>query len=432
MEYCARCVYPANAKPTIILDEMGVCSGCRHHESRDNIDWAERERMLRTLLMEYKAQADNELYDCIVPVSGGKDSHYLVYLVKEVYGLNPLCVTFNHVYNTALGIKNLANLVDQFGVDLIRLTHNPESVRKISRYMVKKVGDLTWHYHAGIMTFPFQIAVKYRIPLIVWPEHYGETTGIFTLDDMVEFTKWVRQEHDMRGLEPEDLVNDPESGLTWRDLAPYHYPTDEEIEDVGVRGIYITNYLYWDEKDHGELMIDKYKFQPISGKRDRTFKLYAKTDDHANHVHDYMRYLKFGYGRASDDATHEIRRGRMTREEAIEQVKEYDHVRPWALDTYLDFLGLTEQEFEEAVEPMRDLSIWEKGSDGKWSVKDSVANHVSDPNVEAVRLPQTEDRTFSPKNRHLYYYESEPQESRPVSDTGDLGRDQNSDRFVIL
>ena len=143
--------------------------------------------MLRELLAEYKARSQEagRVYDCIVPVSGGKDSHYLVYLVKVVYGLNPLCVTFNHIYNTALGIRNLANLVEQFEVDLIRFTANPGSVRKISRYMVKKVGDLTWHYHAGIMTFPFQIAVSHKIPLIVWPEHYGEQTGIFTLDDMV-------------------------------------------------------------------------------------------------------------------------------------------------------------------------------------------------------------------------------------------------------
>ena len=242
MKYCTRCVYPANARPTIIFDEMGICSGCRHHESRNRIDWSARARMLDTLLSEYREQsaAAGNVYDCIIPVSGGKDSHYLVHLIKVVHGLNPLCVTFNHGYNTPLGIRNLRNLVEKFEVDLVRFTVSPGSVRKLSRYMIKKVGDITWHYHAGIMTLPFQMAVQYRVPLIVWPEHYGEQTGVFTLDDMVEFTKWVRQEHDMRGLEPEDLVNDPESGLTWRDVAPYQFPTDEEIEEIGVRGIYLS------------------------------------------------------------------------------------------------------------------------------------------------------------------------------------------------
>ena len=416
MRYCARCLYPENAKPTIIFDEQGICSGCRHHESRHRINWQEREKLLKKLLTEYrdKSRAAGNIYDCIVPVSGGKDSHFQVYLMREVYGLNPLCVTFNHCFNTPLGIRNLNNLVSKLGVDLIRLTASPESVRKIARYMVKKVGDITWHYHAGIMTVPFQMAVKYKVPLIIWPEHYGELTGVFTLDDMVEFTKWVRQEHDMRGLEPEDIVNDPASGITWRDLSPYIYPTDEELEQVGVRGIYLVNYIYWDPKAQAELVIDKLGFQPLTWKRARTFNLCAKTDDHANEVHDYMKYLKFGYGRATDDATNEIRYGRMTREEGIEMVRQYDHVRPRSLDIYLEFLGMTEVEFEAAMEPMRDPAIWEKNSKGHWRVKDSVVNHLKDSGVEQARPPQSEDRTFSLKNRHLYYNKEHP--PLPTSD----------------
>jgi len=405
MRYCARCLYPENSKPTIIFDEQGICSGCRHHESRHRIDWTDREKKLGKLLTEYrdKQRAAGAVYDCIVPVSGGKDSHFQVHLIKEVYGLNPLCVTFNHCFNTELGLRNLNNLVSRFGVDLIRFTANPESVRKIARYMVKKVGDITWHYHAGIMTVPFQVAVKYKVPLIVWPEHYGELTGVFTLDDMVEFTKWVRQEHDMRGIEPEDIASDPTSGITMRDLYPYTYPTDEELESVGVRGIYLVNYIYWDPKQQSELVLEKCGFEPLARKRDRTFHLCAKTDDHANEVHDYMKYLKFGYGRATDDASTEIRYGRMTRKEGIEVVRQYDHVRPRSLDFYLKFLGMTEQEFEGALEPMRDISIWERDAKEIWRVKDSVIHHAKDPGTEVAQVPQSPDRTFSEKNRRLYY-----------------------------
>ena len=416
MRYCARCLYPENAKPTILFDEQGICSGCRHHEARYRINWTEREQRLRELLSAYKSQsqAAGRIYDCIVPVSGGKDSHFQVHLIKHVYGLNPLCVTFNHCFNTALGIRNLNNLVERLEVDLIRFTANPASVRKIARYMVKRVGDLTWHYHAGIMTVPFQVAVRYNIPLIIWPEHYGELTGVFTLDDMVEFTKWVRQEHDMRGLEPEDLVNDPASGIIWQDLAPYIYPTDEEIEHVGVRGIYLVNYINWDAKSQAELVIERYGFQPLTWKRDRTFNLYSKTDDHANEVHDYMKYLKFGYGRATDDASTEIRLGRMTREEGIELVRHHDSVRPRSLDTYLKFLDITEAQFEAALESMRDPAIWQRQHDGTWRVKDSVVNHVRDPSVEQARVPQVDDRTFSEWNAHLYYNPANP----PRSDAG--------------
>jgi N-acetyl sugar amidotransferase len=410
MEYCARCLYPANAKPGIIFDDEGVCSGCRYHESRERIDWQGREKLLREFLEHYKRQAREagNPYDCIIPVSGGKDSHYQTYLVKEVYGLNPLLVTYNHAFNTPLGIRNLNNLVTQLGCDLIRFTANPVSVRKISRYMLKTVGDITWHYHAGIRTFPFQVAVKYRIPLIIWGEHgFAELTGMVTLEDMVEFTKWTRQEHDMRGFEPEDLINE-ESGIAWQDVAPYQYPRDEEIEELGVRGIYLSNFIYWNAKEQAEFVIEKYNFAPLRGKRDRSFLLYGKTDDHANDVHDYLKFLKFGYGRATDDASMEIRHGRLTREEGVELVKQYDHVRPSTLDTYINFLQITEQDFYDWIAPMRDLDIWEQNGGGIWVANDSVANHVHDPGVEAARVPQVEDRTFSERNRHLYYWEDNP------------------------
>ena len=135
MRYCARCLYPENAKPTIIFDDDdGICSGCKYHESRQNleVDWVKRELMFRELLLEARAEARERknIYDCIIPVSGGKDSHYQVYLLKEKYGMNPLLVTFNHIFNTKSGVKNLENLVAKSGCDLVRVTANPKSVKK--------------------------------------------------------------------------------------------------------------------------------------------------------------------------------------------------------------------------------------------------------------------------------------------------------------
>jgi N-acetyl sugar amidotransferase len=423
MEYCKRCLYPANAKPTIILDDEGVCSGCRYHESRQRIDWSEREKLLGEMLSMYKAKAreSGSIYDCIIPISGGKDSHYQVHLIKNVYGMNPLLVTFNHAYNTRLGVRNLRNLIKQFDCDLIRFTVNPGSARKLSRYMVKTVGDITWHYHAGIRTFPFQVAVNYKIPLIIWGEHgFAELTGVVTLEDMVEFTKWTRREHDMRGFEPDDLINE-QSGITWQDLTPYIYPEDEAIEALDLRGIYLSNFVRWDAKQQAELVIEKYDFNIYKGKKDRTFNLYGKTDDHANDVHDYMKYLKFGYGRATDDASMEIRHGRMTREEGAEMVRQYDHVRPRTLDLYLRFLDMTEEEFVGSLDGMRDTDIWERGSDGKWRVNDSVVNHVHDPGVEEARVPQIGDRTLGKANAHLFFNEwsstGESQPERSVDDS---------------
>lgn len=436
MRYCARCLYPENAKPAIIFDEEGICSGCRYHESRSRIDWDHRQKLLGKFLEMYKSKAREagQPYDCIIPVSGGKDSHYQVHLVKNVYGLNPLLVTYNHAFNTRLGIRNLNNLVTKLGCDLIRFTANPHSVRKISRYMLKQVGDLTWHYHAGIRTFPFQVAVQYKIPLIIWGEHgFAELTGMFTLDDMVEFTKWTRQEHDMRGYEPHDLIN-KESGITEHDIVPYIYPSDEQIEEVEVRGIYLSNFLPWNAKEQAQFVIANHDFGIYTGRRDRTFVLYAKTDDHANDVHDYLKYLKFGYGRATDDASMEIRHGRMTREEGIEMARRYDPVRPRTLDTYLRFLQITEQEFYDWVEPMRDLDIWEKDSAGQWLAKDSVANHIADANVEAARplLVPPEERTFGSKNKHLYYSEAAWGNEEQDKSRAPRSFYPNDDEFIVL
>ncbi len=433
MEYCVRCTYPANAKPAILLDDEGVCSGCRYHESRSKIDWVEREKLLREFLEMYKRKAREagNPYDCIIPVSGGKDSHYQTHLLKVVYGMNPLLVTYNHTFNSRLGVRNLNNLVTKLGCDLIRFTANPHSVRKISRYMLKEVGDLTWHYHAGIRTLPFQVAVRYDIPLIVWGEHgFAELTGMFTLNDMVEFTKWTRQEHDMRGYEPHDLINE-ESGITEHDIVPYIYPTDEQIEEREVRGIYISNFYYWDALEHAKMMHEMYDFGLHTGSRDRTFILHGKTDDHANDVHDYLKYLKFGYGRATDDTSMEIRHGRMTREEGIELINKFDGARPHTLDTYLDFLQITENEFYEWIEPMRDLDVWEKDSGDEWVLKDTVANHAGDPGVEEARVPlvPSEDRTFGENNRDFY----RGQDMAENKDTRDVrGFQQDDLDFIVL
>ena len=315
MRYCKVCLYPENAKPTIIFDEEGVCSGCRYHQSRKKleIDWDERAEIFEQIVEDARSERKlrGNSHDCIIPVSGGKDSHFQVWLLTQKYGLNPLLVTFNHIYNTSAGVANLENLVSKSGCDLIRYTAGVDSVRRISRYMLERIGDLTWHYHAGIRTLPFQIAVQHNIPLIVWGEHgFAELTGVVSLEDFVEFTKWTRKEHDMRGIEATELIGQAE--ITSGDIAPYIYPEDELIERTGVRGVYLSNFFHWDAKTHAEKMIKEWGFSPISYQRQRTFNLYAKIEDHANDVHDYLKYLKFGYGRATNDAITEFPHGCMT------------------------------------------------------------------------------------------------------------------------
>ncbi len=407
MNYCKRCLYPENARPTIIFDDNGICSGCKTRESKKLIDWDERKRLLAELLQGYKERAreNGSVYDCIIPVSGGKDSHYQVYLAKEVYGLNPLLVTYNHIFNTELGVRNLRNIVNRFGCDLIRFTSRPDAVKKIDRYMLEKVGDVTWHYHSGIYTFPFQVAVEKRIPLILWGEHgNSEMTGMVSLQDMPEFTKWYRQEYVMRGMKVESLLSDPSNGLSAADIAPFKFPDVELLDDVGVRGIYMGTYVNWEHLSIAKLMVEKYNFKMATGRRERTFSLFHKIDDHANDVHDYLKYLKFGYGRGTDHACEEIRAGRMSREEGIAMAMEYDHVRPKTLDFYLDYLGVTEAQLMAWIEPLSDSDVWHE-VDGKRTRIDTVAAHSQDDGVEQEKMPLVapDDRTFGHNNRHYYY-----------------------------
>lgn len=433
MKYCARCLYPENARPTIIFDEEGVCSGCRYHESRSkqlDIDWTEREAMLVRILDEAKRMAmeRGNSHDCIIPVSGGKDSHYQVWLLKEKYGMNPLLVTFNHAFNTPAGNRNLYNLVEKSGCDFVRYTAGLDSVRRISRYMLEKVGDLTWHYHAGIRTYPFQVAAERNIPLIVWGEHgFAELTGIVSLEDFVEFTRWTRKEHDMRGYEPHDLVG--HGGITEQDIAPYIYPSDEDIARVEVRGIYLSNFVYWNAKAQADIVMKEWGFEPIAYERERSFNLHSKIEDHANDVHDFLKYLKFGYGRATDDASMEIRHGRMTREEGIEMVKRYDATEPSTLQTYCDFLGITKSQFYDWIEPMRDARIWKKSETGEWQVLDAVSRHAAGEAEEKARVaPAPEaDRTFSDENRRMYFNLANPPEK-----TGDPALDEPSLTFRVI
>jgi N-acetyl sugar amidotransferase len=360
--------------------------------------------MLEDLLEEYKEiAAENDApYDCIIPVSGGKDSHYQVYLMTEEFDMNPLLVTYNHSYNTKIGLRNLRNLVDKSGCELIRYNTSKETAKKLSKYQLHKTGDITWHYHAGIMTFPIQTAVSYDIPLMIWGESgYRYKFGKYNAEDMVEFTEKERKEHDMRGLEPRDILEDPESekyGITKTDMAPFEYPSDEEIDDVGLRGLYMDNFIQWNAIPQTKKMIEEWDFATLPREQhqsDRTFRHFSEIDDAANGTHDYLKYLKYGYGRATDHAAEEVRYGRMTREEAIDFVEKYDHNRPPDLDYFLDFLDMTEQEFIDAIEPMRDTDIWERDANGEWILTDTVGNHKDDSGVDDVRPDTTSDMNWS-------------------------------------
>lgn len=383
MNYCKKCVYPASSAVPLAFDENGICSGCRvaMQKSDGSVDWNKRKRMFENLIEEYRRK-DGNGYDCLIPVSGGKDSYYQTYLMKVVYGLRPLLVTYNANNYTETGMKNLLNMREAFGVDHIFFTPSIHVLKKMNRIGLKLMGDMSWHAHAGIYTYPVIAAVQTRTPLMIWGEHgFMDLGGMHSYKDLVEFTYRYRHEHNLRGYEWYDMTDAgltklgrPEiaEGLRDQDMNGWKYPSDEEINDVGVRGVFVSNYFPWEGNDHGQLMIDKYGFKPSPVPFDRTYRTMSNLDDmHENGVHDYMKFVKFGYGRATDHCCKDIRAGKMTREEAVEIVRNMDPKKPADLKRWLEYTGMSETEFDRIADTFRDSRVWWKDEKGNW-VKDNL------------------------------------------------------------
>lgn len=367
MQVCKRCLYTSGHPLNLTFDDDGVCSGCRVHEEKDQLDWNDRASKLAGILENYRSGSGRN-YDCIIPVSGGRDSYFIVHTIKNVFGMNPLLVTYNKQYNTGVGIRNLANLRIRFDCDIMTLTVNPETVKNITRSTLRRFGSMYWHCLAGQTVYPVQIAVKFKIPLIIWGAHQGvDQVGMFSHFDEVEMTRKYRKEHDLMGFEAEDLIDDFDN-VTENDVMPFLYPDNKELEQVGVRGIYLNNYIRWDSRAQHELMIQEHGYETAS--QTRTFDTYNDVDCwNYSDVHDYIKWLKHGYGKVLDHACREIRLRRMTREQGIELVQQYQSREPLNLQLFLGWLGMTENAFHYIVDQHRNERIWERDENWNWKMR---------------------------------------------------------------
>jgi N-acetyl sugar amidotransferase len=363
MKYCKKCVMP-DTKPDLSFDEEGVCDACRSAEKKHNsIDWNARLEELKKIVDKYRCK-DGSNYDCIVPVSGGKDSTFQTWFVKEKLGLNPLCVTFEPTLMTEIGRKNLENL-RKLGVDLISIEKNPMVYKKIGLECFKRVGDHEWPNHVGIFTAPVKVAVSYNVPLIVWGENsqleYGGPAT--AAENNVLNRRWLEEFGGLLGNRVEDMVGDD---LSKKDLLVYDYPSDEDIRRVGVTGIFLGYYVKWDAKTQVE-KIKKLGFNvrengPVEG----TYINYENLDCGLVSIHDYMKYVKFGFGRTTDHACLDIRNNRLNREDALRLVKKYDgKLFKNKVKEFCDFYGISENEFFEVVDSFTNPTIFKMDDEGK-------------------------------------------------------------------
>jgi N-acetyl sugar amidotransferase len=367
------------AATPLTFDERGVCSGCRVAEQKKSIDWARRTEALRDLVAEYRSRA---AYDIVIPVSGGKDSYYQTHVAVQELGLKPLLVTYHGNNYLPEGEFNLERMRQVFDCDHVVVRPSVSVLVKMNRIGFRLQGDMNWHNHCGIFTVPIQVAARYGVPLMLWGEHgFMDLGGMYSYNDFVEFTAKFRLEHAQRGYDWHDFTDEgldrlgrPElkEGLRDKDLLWAQYPADEEIDRLGVRGIYLSNFVDWDANVHARLVTELYGWRPAQQPFERTYRRISNLDDmHENGIHDYLKFIKLGYGRASDHASKDIRAGVMSREEGVEMVQRYDHVKPRRdLERWLDYVGMSEEEFDRVCDGFRDPRVW-RVADGEW-VKDNI------------------------------------------------------------
>lgn len=365
-----------DTKPDLHLDENGICNACRSYEARKEVDWAERGRELDQLLEKYRNR-DGTNWDCIVPVSGGKDSTYQVIRMLQ-FGLNPLCVTSTTCDLSEIGRQNIDN-IKKLGVDYVEVSPNPLIRAKLNRIGLTQVGDISWPEHVGIFTIPVRAAVQFNVPLIVWGENSQNEYGgpAAAAGNNVLNRRWLEEFGGLLGLRVSDLMG--EEGIETRHLINYTYPTDEELMKVGVTGLFLGHYVPWDGLAN-TLIAQANGFRSYGKVVEGSMVDYENLDNYQTGIHDYFKFLKFGFGRATDLACLHIRRGRLTRTDGLEAVTKLDGKFPWeylgkSLGDILEPLDLTVDEFIRICDRFTNKKIFKRDVGGDF-IKDRFGNLI--------------------------------------------------------
>lgn len=339
---CTRCLL-LETHDTIVFDDEGVCNICRQIEHKQQkIDWVARERELRAVLDEYRGK---HAYDCIVPFSGGKDSTFTLYAVVARYELKPLVVCFDHGFFRPNVLANTERTIRCLGVDFLKFRPNWKVVKKLMLESLRRKGDFCWHCHTGIFSFPMQMAIKFNVPLVIWGQPNTEYNAFFQVDepelvDEKRFNRYVNL-----GITAEDMVGMVGDGIELRDLEPFRYPPKEALRAINYRSICLGTYIPWDVKEQARIIERELGWQGDMVEGVPDLYSYEKIECAMQGVRDYLRFIKRGMGRTNHLASIDIRDGRLTSQEGLKLMEQYDGKRPASLDIFLKLVGLTEQEF---------------------------------------------------------------------------------------
>ena len=378
IKFCKKCVM-SNQRPRIIFDLDGVCGGCRNSQSyKEKINWIKREEELSKLLDQYRR--DDGSWDVIVPSSGGKDSAFVAHQLKYKYGMNPLTVTWAPLLYTDIGWKNFQGLRDA-GFSNILASPNGQLHRQLSRLSFEEFGDAFHVFVLGQVSYPFHIAIKFNIPLVMFGENgEAEYAGDPNVIDKPFIPSEEFQRLYFKGTSLDELVNFGiekkeyfNKNFNSSDLNFYRPPSINDLIKSKIKGKYFFGYFKkWIPQENFFYAAENTNFKPNPERTEGTYSKYASIDDKLDGIHYYMKYIKFGFGRATDDASHEVRDGHISRDEAISLVKRYDGEFPEKyFQDFLNYLDISQSYFWEVVDSWRSPHIWEKKGN-KWKLKKTV------------------------------------------------------------
>ena len=351
LKKCNKCGLPETYE-TLIIGEDGVCNICNQSRyKRESIDWTARHKMLEDLANEYRGKYD---YDCIVPFSGGKDSTYTLWYLVTQLKLKPLVVQFDHGFMRDTLKNNNQKTFKKLGVDVLSFSPNWKLVKRLMLESLRRKGDFCWHCHTGIFSYPMHIALKFNVPLVFWGEPSAEYAAYYHYsDDQIEevdeerfhkFTNLGIAAEDMYGMIKGDF------NLSERDLLPYTYPKLKDLKKLGYRSVCLGSFIPWNVKENFEIIRNELGWvgEQVEGMPWDIYP-YEKIECFMQGTRDYIKYLKRGYSRVTQMTALDARRGNMSLEDAGKLINQYEGKKPPSLELFLEYVGLTENEFNEIV-----------------------------------------------------------------------------------
>ena len=358
MKRCKNCLM-ADTKPGLVLDSDGVCQACRHYEIRQTIDYKKRFEELKKLTSRFKR--DDGHYDCLIAISSGKDSHFQVYVMKELLGMNPLLITVRDPFTkTEAGKHNLKNICETFGCDMISLDLNPDLVRSMVRIAFEEFGSPTWPIDRAIYVFPIKMAIRMDIPFIIYGENVSwEYGGVL---DLTQEPYSAKDQINNDVAKKVDFSLWLEHGVMQKELNMFQYPSNGEIESAKLEPIYLSYFVPWDGYHNYEIA-KMYGFRDLTHewRREGYIEDYDQIDSIAYLMNVWMKYPKFGFARVTDVVGYWIRSGRISREQGISLIKEHDHkLDQMVLDDFLKFTRYTDKEFWDVVDKFWNRDLFSK------------------------------------------------------------------------